>query len=280
MALCSKQADYYNEAKFAFSRHPRLGFTMSTVSTTLPHKRTLAILANRWAYSVCRHWLLLVNVLLGVYVGLPWLAPVFMKLGWTVAGQAIYLIYSTQCHQLPERSFFLFGAQPMYSLDQIHAAWQNTANSLILRQFIGTPVMGWKVAWSDRMVSLFTSLFGFGVAYALLRNKLKPLPLRGFALLALPMALDGGTHLISDFAGIGQGFRDSNAWLASLTQHVLPATFYAGDALGSFNSWMRLITGVLFGLGAVWTLYPLLQAPLAEAGREIEKKFKRAGLAL
>jgi uncharacterized membrane protein len=253
---------------------------MSTISSTLQRKRTLAVLANRWAYGLCRHWLLVVNVWLGVYVGLPWLAPVFMKLGWTVAGQAIYLIYSTQCHQLPERSFFLFGAQPMYSLAQIHAVWQNTANPLILRQFIGTPELGWKVAWSDRMVSLFTGLFLFGVAYALLRKKLKALPLWGFALLALPMALDGGSHLISDIAGIGLGFRDSNAWLATLTQHVFSAAFYAGDALGSFNSWMRLITGVLFGLGAVWALYPLMQVSFTDMGHEIEEKFKRAGLAL
>jgi uncharacterized membrane protein len=253
---------------------------MSAVSSALPRKRTLAILANRWAYGLCRHWLLVVNVLLGVYVGLPWLAPVFMKLGWPLAGQLIYVLYSTQCHQLPERSFFLFGAQPMYSLAQIHAVWQNTSDPFILRQFIGTPELGWKVAWSDRMVSLFTSLFVFGLGYALLRKKLKPLPLWGFALLALPMALDGGSHLISDIAGIGQGFRDSNAWLAVLTQHTLPATFYAGDALGSLNSWLRLITGVLFGLGAVWALYPLLRASLTEAGHEIEEKFKRARLAL
>ena len=253
---------------------------MSAISPALPRKRTLAILANRWAYGLCRHWLLVVNVLLGIYVGLPWLAPVFMKLGWTVAGEVIYVIYSTQCHQLPERSFFLFGAQPMYSLAQIQAVWQNTSNPFTLRLFLGTPEMGWKVAWSDRMVSLFTSLFVFGGIYALLRKKLKPLPLWGFALLALPMALDGGSHLISDLAGIGQGFRDSNAWLAALTQHALPATFYAGDALGSLNSWLRLITGTLFGLGAVWALYPLVLASLTDAGREIEEKFRRAGLAL
>jgi uncharacterized membrane protein len=249
---------------------------MSVVTSTLRHKRTLAVLANRWAYGLTRHWLLIVNILLGLYAGLPWLAPVFMKFGWGSAGGVIYLIYSTQCHQLPERSFFLFGAQPMYSLAQIHAVWQNTPNPFILRQFIGTPEMGWKVAWSDRMVSLFGSLFTIGLAYALLRKKLKPLPLWGFALLALPMALDGGTHLVSDMAGIGQGFRDSNVWLAILTQHVFPATFYAGDALGSFNSWMRLITGVLVGLGAVWTVFPLIQASFAEANSELEAKFELA----
>jgi hypothetical protein len=58
--------------------------------------------------------------------------------------------------------------------------------------------------------------------------------------------------MVSDFAGIGEGFRDSNIWLATLTHHAYPATFYAGDALGSFNSWMRWFSGILFGAGIVW----------------------------
>jgi hypothetical protein len=52
------------------------------------------------------------------------------------------------------------------------------------------------------------------------------------------------------------------------------------DALGSFNSWLRLLTGVLFSLGAVWALFPHLHAALAVAAREIEDKFTRAGLPL
>jgi hypothetical protein len=72
------------------------------------------------------------------------------------------------------------------------------------------------------------------------------------------MAVDGTSHLISDLAGIGQGFRDSNVWLAALTNHALPPGFYAGDAWGSFNSLMRLLTGILFGLGIVWFGFPYL----------------------
>ena len=79
------------------------------------------------------------------------------------------------------------------------------------------------------------------------------------------MALDGGTHAISDFtSGIGLGFRDSNTWLAVLTQHVFPTSFYAGDAWGSFNSIMRIATGVLFGLGVVWFAYPYLDEAFSQ----------------
>ena len=74
------------------------------------------------------------------------------------------------------------------------------------------------------------------------------------------MALDGSTHFISDLSGIGSGFRDSNLWLAALTNNTFSASFYAGDALGSFNSWMRLISGLLFALGFVWFLFPYIQS--------------------
>jgi len=77
-------------------------------------------------------------------------------------------------------------------------------------------------------------------------------------LFLLPMALDGTSHLISDFWGIGQGFRDTNLWLAILTNHLFPSSFYIGDAWGSFNSLMRLLTGLSFGLGLVWFGFPYL----------------------
>lgn len=217
------------------------------------------MIANHTWQGFSRHWLLILNVLVGLYIGLPWLAPVLMKLGWTLAGDAIYLIYSTQCHQLPERSYFLFGPKAMYSLAEVQAAWVNTTNPAILRQFVGNEALGWKVAWSDRMVSMYTGIFVAGLLFALVRRWLKPLPWWGFVAFALPMAMDGGTHLISDIAGLGHGFRDSNAWLAALTGNVFPAAVYAGDALGSFNSWMRLLTGILFAIGCIWLTYPQLE---------------------
>jgi len=208
-----------------------------------------------------RHWFLLAILIIAVYVGLPWLAPLFMELGWTKAGNAIYLIYMTQCHQMPQRSFFLFGDNPMYSLAEVQSVWKNSTNPLILRQFTGNSEMGWKVAWSDRMVYMYTSVILWGVIFFYpRRRKLRPLPWWGLLLLLMPMAIDGGTHFISDIVGgIGGGFRYNNLWLVALTGNTFPATFYAGDALGSFNSWMRLITGILFSLGVVWFIFPYLQ---------------------
>jgi uncharacterized membrane protein len=256
---------------------------MSAIGTeTLEGRRRRggAVAANRAVHWLSEHWLLAFTVVWGLYVGLPWLAPVFMALGWAGPGRLIYAIYSTQCHQLPERSYFLFGQQPMYSLDQIGAVWGDTENTLRLRQFIGNGAMGWKVAWSDRMVSMYTSILFFGWLWWPLRRRIRSLPLWGFLALIAPMGLDGLTHTISDLAGIGHGFRDSNAWLAALTGNIFPAAFYAGDALGSFNSWMRILTGVLFALGTVWIAFPQVALAMDDARRSIEAKFARAGIPL
>jgi len=214
---------------------------------------------DRFASFLANHWFALFSVLYGAFVFLPLLAPVFMEFGFERWGRIIYYAYSFVCHQLPQRSFFLFGTQPSYSLVAIQSAWRNTADPMILRQFIGNVEMGWKVAWSDRMFSMYSGVLFFAWIWFPLRHRVRPLPLWGFALLALPMLLDGGSHLISDLAGIGQGFRDTNVWLSQLTQNAFPPNFYAGDALGSFNSWMRLITGGLFSLGLVWFAFPEIE---------------------
>lgn len=253
---------------------------MSTTTAVSARERSVAIAVNRLLYHFSRNWWIIFSLLWGLYVGLPFLAPVLMKLGFTGAATVIYALYSTQCHQLPQRSFFLFGSKGMYSLSEVQAAWQATNNPLILRQFIGATGMGWKVAWSDRMVSMYTSIFIGGLLYWPVRKWLRPLPLWAFALFLLPMAIDGGTHMISDVAGIGNGFRDSNIWLAALTGNRLPAIFYTGDALGSFNSWMRLLTGVWFGIGVVWLAYPHLNDAFAEVAAEVENKFRNKGLSL
>jgi uncharacterized membrane protein len=201
-------------------------------------------------------WFVIFLIVYGAWVFAPFLAPLFMYIGWAGIGKAIYFIYSFFCHQLPERSFFLFGQKIMYSLSEIQAAWQNTANPMILRQFTGNETMGWKIAWSDRMISFYTSVWLFAVIWYPFRRRIKPIAWWAFVLLLLPIALDGGTHAISDLAGIGQGFRDTNTWLVALTNHAYPATFYAGDALGSFNSLMRFATGLLAGLAIGWLLFP------------------------
>lgn len=106
-----------------------------------------------------RHWLLAFSILFGVFVLTPFLAPLLMAAGLTTPAKMIYWFYSFFCHQLPERSYFLFGPKISYSLSEIGGVWPGAENMLVLRKFIGNSNMGWKAAWSDRMVSMYTSIW-------------------------------------------------------------------------------------------------------------------------
>ena len=205
-----------------------------------------------------RHWLAIFGVVFGMIVVLPFTAPVLMQVGLTGPARLIYFLYSFLCHQLPERSFFLFGPQTMYSLEELQRAGADTTTMFALRKFIGSPELGWKVAWSDRMVWMYTSTWLYGLLWRPLFSKIKGLPWWGLGFFLVPMALDGTTHFISDLAGIGRGFRVSNDLLAQLTDYAFSPSFYVGDGLGSFNSWMRMLTGLLFGLGITWFAFPHL----------------------
>ncbi len=192
----------------------------------------------------------------GIWVLTPFLAPVFMKIGWRDAAEGIYLLYSVFCHQLPQRSFFLFGEKTMYSLAEIQQVWNVSGDPLSLRQFIGNPQTGWKVAWSDRMVAFYTAIWLFSVWRWWLHPPRSSRANPQFLLFLLPMVLDGVSHFISDLSGLERGFRATNGWLVGLTGNSLPPWFYTGDTLGSFNSWMRLLSGLLAAWGIVEFLRP------------------------
>jgi uncharacterized membrane protein len=228
-------------------------------------------MAQRIAAAVdwsVRHWLLIANLLLGVFVITPWLAPAFMHLGWERAGKAIYFVYGFFCHQLPARSWFLFGDRFTLPLVDIQRIGNLSNNMFALRQFIGNSDVGWKVAWSDRMVSFYGGWLLFGMVYALMRRRTRGLSWKIALVLLLPMLLDGITHSISDFSGLGQGFRETNAWLVALTGNALGPAFYAGDAWGSFNSIMRLGTGLLAACAVIFFVFPLLDRAIAPSPRE------------
>jgi uncharacterized membrane protein len=253
----------------------KLQMTTLAQNYDIPLTRT-----DQVVYWLSRHWMGVVSTLVGIITLTPFLAPVFMTVGWTGPGRVIYFIYSFLCHQLPERSYFFFGPKLTYSFQEIRAAWQDTDNIIILRQFIGNAQMGWKTAWSDRMVSMYISLWLSGIFWGIMRKRIKPLPWWGLVLFLLPMAVDGFTHLFSDLHGFGLGFRYTNDWLAVLTHNSLLGWFYLGDAWGSFNAWMRLMTGILFGLGVVWFGFPYLEEAFNNSVLVIDYKYQQKRLLL
>ena len=214
---------------------------------------------------IARHWLAWFTALTGMWVTLPWLAPMLMHAGATWPAYLIYLLYSPQCHQLPQRSYFLFGDRLMVPLADILSV-TGPSDPLELRWFVGAPDLGWKVAWSDRMVSLYTPLFLGAATYAICGRCWRPLRWRWALLLPyLPLLIDGLSHLVDDTFRLG--IRADNAWLAAVTGNLFTQAFYTGDALGSFNWWARLLTGLLASAAFVRQVYPLLDRGFASLAR-------------
>lgn len=196
-------------------------------------QRDLVLWVDRQIYRLAKHWLAAFNLLAGAYVLLPVLAPMLMVFGAPQIGRLIYLAYRPACHQLPERSFFLFGPQSSYTVDELWALdLISQDDNLFARQrFLGAVQIGYKTALCQRDVALYGSLFLGGLAYALLRKRLRPLSFIAFLLCLVPMAVDGGTQLFM--------LRQSTPLL-------------------------RLVTGGLVGFSAVWMLYPRLDTAFSE----------------
>ncbi len=215
------------------------------------------------ADGITHHWLWVVNGFFALLLGGALLTPVLMQMGLEGPGRVLYTIYSFTCHQLPERSYFLFTPDKLittYTLNDVVAAGADDTNVLTLRQFVGSPEFGWKAGFSDRMFSMYGGMLLGGLLYAALsrRRFVSPLPFWLFVLMVLPMGIDGLTHMMSEipFSPIF-GARESNAWALSLFPGQ-PAEFFTGTTTGSLNATLRLITGLLFGVGAALFAYPYL----------------------
>jgi len=206
------------------------------------------------------HWLLAFNVLSGLFIGLTVVAPLLMALGLERPARLLYAAYALNCHQLPQRSYFLFGPHGIdtYSLEQV-VAWG--ADPAHLRRFVGNAEVGFKMAMAHRNTAIFGAIFVAGLVYALVRRRVHPLPWKWFPVLVAPMLVDGLSHVINEITGLG--FRNTNAWAAWLTGNTLAPTFYAGTGIGSLNWLLRTVTGALVGIATVWLLYPLLKKEFA-----------------
>jgi uncharacterized membrane protein len=161
-----------------------------------------------FALFVARHWLALVNTAMGVFVGLPVLSPILEasdNQALSFAGDLIFLAYHATCHQLPQRSFFIFQHQ---------------------------------VAWCERDVAIWGTIFLAGLVFSLVRRHVDPLSIRWYVVLSIPMVIDGVTQLF--------GWRES--------------------------TWeLRLITGFLFGLGTAWLVLPILERGMREVRESLER---------
>lgn len=198
---------------------------------------------NRIAGSIARHWLAVFNVMVALFVGLPFLAPVLMEAGATGAADVIYKLYMPTCHQLPERSIFFYGHDHFYTVDALEAeGYLPPDTSIFERQVMrwaGSVDAGWKVAICQRDVAIYASILLAGLLFGLLRPALRrmqwpKMPIWMFGLFLLPMAIDGLTQLF--------GWRESSPLL-------------------------RFITGALMGSATVWFAYPHIEAAMQDVIR-------------
>ncbi len=127
-----------------------------------PRMRAFVLAVDRGVLAVARHWVLAINIIGGLYAGLPLLGPWLLAKGLTIPANAIYFVYGLTCHQMPERSFFVFGH---------------------------------KMCYCQRCCAIYSGIFLFGLLYPLVARITRPLRWRWMFLLWLPMALDGFTQL-------------------------------------------------------------------------------------
>jgi uncharacterized membrane protein len=207
---------------------------------------------NRVAAGLARHWLAVFNILVALFIAMPFVAPVLMHLGadgtcipCTAIGRLIYITYSPFCHQLPERSYFLFGPQATYSVADLEARGAVPPGLNILQRTLlryrGAADIGFKVALCERDIAIFGSLLLGGLLFGLARSirrrrgrEVPRLPIWAYLLALVPIGIDGVTQLV--------GLRESD-WI------------------------LRTITGTLFGLATVWLAYPYVEEAMADVRR-------------
>lgn len=199
---------------------------------------------NRIAAGIARHWLAIFNVMVALFVGLPFLAPVLMEAGATVPANLIYKFYALTCHQLPERSIFLYGHDHFYTVQTLEAeGFLPAGASLFQRQVLrwaGSAEAGWKVALCQRDVAIYASILISGLLFGLVRSILRPrekwpkMPVWVLILLLAPIAVDGITQLF--------GLRTSFPLL-------------------------RFFTGALMGSATVWFAYPRIEVAMQDVIR-------------
>ena len=223
--------------------------------------------ADRVISWVSRHYLAILNLVMLLYVGLPFLAPVLMETGATAPARVLYTIYSPLCHQFGFRSFYLFGEQAYYPLKEAGLnvidfetatgitglSNPNDISRLEARRYLGNEQVGYKVALCERDVAIYAAILFFGLLFGLTGRRFPQLHWSLWILLGLgPIGLDGFSQLFSQFN-----------WepLATFLPYRESTPF------------LRVLTGFLFGFLTAWFAYPNIEETMRETRQFFIKKF-------
>ncbi len=222
--------------------------------------RKQAINLHKAVLFLSRHWLAMTNLIFFLYVGLPFAAPVLMNIGASSTAIRIQRIYSPLCHQLAFRSWFLFGEQPAYPLETAHTSLTPYGEATGLdsddfweaKEFIGDERLGFKVVLCQRDIAIWGGMLVGGLFFAIFRKRMKPLPILIWLVVGvLPIALDGGTQILSEFPFLSFPHRESTPFL-------------------------RTVTGALFGIMNVWMAFPYIEVTMNETRILVTSKLAAA----
>ena len=184
-------------------------------------------------------------VFLLFYAITPFISPPLFSLNPdSVVAKNIQNIYTLFCHQRPQSSLFLFGgenSQYFYTLDELKELGVVPENSLVSTGagYWGNEEIGYKVAFCIRDVGIYSALALMGLLLVIFMNVKKKIVRVHWSiilLLMLPMAFDGIFQFAVMFFDI--------PWV--------PETYL-------LSMHKKLITGILFGIGAALFVFPNLK---------------------
>jgi uncharacterized membrane protein len=224
---------------------------------------------DRFSLWMGKHYLIFVTAMVAIYLLGAFLPPVLMKANLTLPANVLYKAYSYVCHQLPYRSWFLFGEQAAYpralagvkgllTYQQATGLDEGTSPEAVwaARTYVGDEHIGYKVALCERDVAIYAAIIIFAGVFALWRRiwpkrMIPPIHWMLWILIGIiPMGLDGGSQLVSQY-------------IPAL------ARFFP---LRESTPFLRTLTGFLFGFTTAWFGIPYMEESFGETLRIFTRK--------
>jgi uncharacterized membrane protein len=216
---------------------------------------------NLW---ISRHYMALFNLVVFLYLGFAFLAPVLMKVNFDRPANLLYKAYGLVCHQLAYRSFFLFGEQHYYpreaaGLTDVMTFAEatgleetNDAQAIFAaRNYVGSDAVGYKIALCQRDIAIYGGILIFGLLFSLTSLRLRSIPWHVWLALAIvPIGLDGFSQLLSQPPLNFLPYRESTPML-------------------------RVLTGFMFGFFTAWFGYPMVEETMRDTRKIMEDKRQR-----
>jgi len=220
--------------------------------------------ADSFTYWISRHYMLIFNLLVSLYLGIAVLAPLLLQVGFSTPANLIYRVYRNMCHQLAYRSVFIFGEQSFYpraaaNVDGLLTYQQATGfgegNSydeiMTARTYTGDERIGYKIALCERCLAIYVGILLFGVLFTFSRNSFPYFPWYLWILFGIvPFGVDGITQLISQPPLSLIPFRESTPTI-------------------------RILSGALFGFITAWFGYPMVEETMSETRQIMRSKWQR-----